>query len=282
MNIDSADAPVFDPVRRIFRLPGAAGAAVCSAESSSGEIRGNGDCVLLDFVTGFYALSDGSDRNPAASRNLLERFDHLFAAQDPWRLGAHGPGSPDLAAYLNRLAERSERVLGAMPPTSSCTLTGVKLFRADRRWMGLLLHTGDSALYAVELQGEGPKRLTQNNFWMAGRTERLYQIQWMTVSQESWLILTTDGLPDLPALFPPGKEAGIGERIDSLPVESIPQTLLAATKRHRGRPDDAAAITLVPARLRPGPDRIVMGGTTAREEIDRIDNLERMQGDTLP
>jgi len=256
----------FDPDRGLFRLPGIAGAALRAGDGPPGDVRGNGDCVLLDFSRGFFALSDASDRNPAASRNLLQGLNRMFDAPDPWWREGRPPSAADRAGIQKNIVVGAEQLLAGLPATVSCTLTAAKLFRTGRRWEALLLHTGDSAMYADHGRGTPLARLTTGNFWMVGRTRHLYQMQWLTWRCGSRLILATDGIGDLAGAAAAPGGGRLRDLIDAARVDMLPAMIVTAANRPIGQYDDVAVIALSPGDLMPSDLRVVMGGTTAAEE----------------
>ena len=228
-------------------------------------MQGNGDCVLLDFNTCFFALSDSSDRNPAASRDLVVRFDLVFRSITEPNFGLDLPLSR-MGYYKEEIARQAESLLSTIPPTSSCTLTALKFVRTPDGWKGLLLHTGDSTIYRYGPQEAELTMLSQNNFWLAGRTRRLYQIDWVEIKPDTLLIMTTDGIANqtLNAWFK--QHPHNRELFQTGEVQNIPQALLKANKTKGLKNDDAAIIALTPGNLKPGEACVVMGGTTSSQE----------------
>ena len=71
MREDTIDPGVlFNPRSRSVRWSGIAGARIRPGTISSRDQSGMGDCVLMDFRKGFFAVSDSSNRFP----NRIQAF----------------------------------------------------------------------------------------------------------------------------------------------------------------------------------------------------------------
>jgi len=64
--------------RRIFKWKGVAGACLRPG-SQLGPPTPIGDSWIMNFETGFFAVCDGSDRNPQASWKFLIQFERMVA-----------------------------------------------------------------------------------------------------------------------------------------------------------------------------------------------------------
>jgi serine/threonine protein phosphatase PrpC len=228
---------------------------------------------LLDFKTCFFALSDSSDRNPAASRKLLLRLNALFR-KNCSRLDVDDSG---LEPFKNEAAKQASQAISAVPRTASCTLTALKFVRTGEDWKALLMHMGDSALYAYNRQSGNLTMLSQRNFWLAGKTNALYQAEWLEAEPGALWIMTTDGVPDS------AMNACFGQRINGAApppvpeVQDVPEALLTIIAQEKTLQDDAAIIALDPGRMKPADACIIMGGTTGMQEKDYIKRRQSLE-----
>ncbi|ACL05735.1 hypothetical protein Dalk_4050 [Desulfatibacillum aliphaticivorans] len=221
---------------------------------------------MLDFKTCFFAVSDSSDRNPAASRELLLRLTALFR-KNCSRLDLDESG---LEPFKQEAAKQASKAISSVPRTASCTLTALKFVRTERGWKALLMHMGDSALFAYGRQTKSLDMLSQRNFWLAGKTHSLYQAEWLEAEPGALWILTTDGVPDS------AMNACFGRRVNGAApppvpeVQDVPEALLTLIAQEKTMQDDAAVIALEPGRMKPADACIIMGGTTGMQEKNYI------------
>ena len=247
--------------RRAVRCHGFLGARLRSGSLRPQEQRGVGDGILLDFKKGFFAVSDSSDRDPSFSRKFLLRFSEALD-----RLDGVGSGrvfsAAGLAALKAELETRSATVLCEMSSTESCTLTGVLILPTEAGRQGLVLHTGDSLLLKCDLGARETQRITENNFWMVGRTRRFFQVEYVFLMERTRLLLATDGFSGLQA---PESESGVAfvQRLfDEHPVEEVPDVLIDGYDLVERVRDDLALVSLDPSQIFFADRRIVLGGTT--------------------
>lgn len=234
---------------------------------------GVGDAILTYPGKGFYAIGDGSDRNPRAVRRVMERFVEMLDLLPGLR--------PEQIYKKEEAADIRESVLLAaammirdLYPSDGCTFTGILLFQTeDSGRRGLLFHAGDSLLYRIDARSGETRRLTENNFWFLGRTDRFSQVEEIPLEGPSRLLLATDGLS---ALLPPGEANGtiLGELCSRHPAEEVPDLLFDRYDRPGEGLDDAAVLCLDPAGQRGGGHPIILGGTGAEEEQQRKRTFE--------
>ncbi|MEW6440623.1 MAG: SpoIIE family protein phosphatase [bacterium] len=227
---------------------------------------GMGDCILMDFHKGFFAVSDGASRNPAASYHFLSRF-----AEGLDRIRPLDPG-----IFLSPAAFRSARdeflaqagaTLEQIPYTESCTFTGLLIARTRRQGArGILLHTGDSLLFQVDARPGSCRQLTTNNFWMVGRSKRYFQIDEIDLPDESVFILATDGISDLGSEGNATTSESIARLSARHPIEGVADEIVESIDLHTPRTDDIGVVVLRPDRLLSAPARFLVGGTGGEEE----------------
>lgn len=251
--------------RRSFKWPGVAGARVQTGSSPHTPPAGTGDCVLLNFATGLFALSDSSDRAPGQSREFLLQLDKMVSQHS-----GIGPDRTLRTLEIRGMAKNiklgCEKILKAMRGPASCTFTGIQILRTDIGMHALFFHTGDSCLYEYDPLERTLSALALKNFWMIGKSARLYQTTEFSVKPNTIFILTTDGVAG--GTDEPTQVRKFAEIIHCTEVEDIPDGIM-----HMGTPagefrDDAAVITLSTRSLQPATARIIMGGTTDLQEME--------------
>lgn len=255
-----------DGCRRAVRYEGFLGARLRAGTICSPPQRaGVGDGILIRPDRAFFAVGDGSDRNPRAVRQVMERFTSMLAEipdLDPDRTHRQ----EDLPALRERLSGAANALLRDLCPGDGCTLTGILLLHTKGGLRGLLFHTGDSLLYHGDAESGETQRLTKSNFWLVGRTDRFFQIDEIPLRDSSRLLLATDGFH---ALFPAGRscpEEILGELFIGEAVEEIPERLFEGDGSFGGGRDDAAILCFTPARRSAAWPPILLGGTSAAEE----------------
>lgn len=251
--------------RRAIRWGGFLGARVRSGSGRPDYLMGVGDCMLLDFGKGFFAVSDSSERNSSSSRAFMLRFAGLLDGFPD--IGSSRIWSSDELVRLQTEVEaQSEKILGEMPFTESCTFTGVLILKTETGWQGLILHTGDSLLLQYELSAGTVQLITKSNFWMVGRTSRFFQVEYISLSEETRLLLATDGFSYLKTPIPGRREDFILRLLEKYSVEEVPDILIDGYDTQGIAKDDLALISLHPARIGFRDQRIILGGTTSHLE----------------
>ena len=245
--------------QRIFKWRGIAGAWVKPGSSSCKSSVSIGDCVLLNFETGFFAISDSSDRDPGSSRRFLTRFDQMIYDSSGFsmekRINTH-----DLQIVKDKLALESDIILDSVMGLSSCTFTGLVLLNSDKGLMGLVLHTGDSDLYEYDPSSHQFYELTRKNFWMVGKTKKLFQIDTIEIMTPKILILATDGVGLAPTMKKSELRTELAKIVHCSDVEDVPKEIINKTRPINGFEDDAAVIALATKNLEYGNRKIIIGG----------------------
>jgi len=263
--MSDAGSIFLNPGRRAVRCDGFLGARLRSGSGRPDYLMGVGDCMLLDFRKGFFAVADGSDRNSSSSRDFMLRFARLLETLPD--VGCRKSlNDSDRSALQAEVERGSEEILAKMSFTDSSTFTGVLILKTDSGCQGLVLHTGDSLLLQCD-PGEGTVRqVTRSNFWMVGRTKRFFQVEYITFSDETRLLLSTDGFSYLKAPAAERREEFVCRLFGEQPVEGIPDILIDGYDAGDIAKDDLALISLAPAAIRYRDQRVILGGTTSQTE----------------
>ncbi|MBW1678027.1 MAG: SpoIIE family protein phosphatase, partial [Deltaproteobacteria bacterium] len=249
-----------DRENRSFRCQGVAGAMIRSGTVEDHETPGTGDCVVADFKNGFFAVADSSRRHKIASRKFLLKISRIIEELGEVQFRTIFPVEA-VKGMVQQLRERTESVLAKIPYTESCTFTGLLLVKSDVGLKGILLHAGDSLLFRDEPGGK-LEQISETNFWMVGRSRKLYQSELIEVPKGATFILTTDGISDLAFSDYAARDACLVELIRDVEVEDIPDKLIEGFDSQPSPVDDLGFVILRPERIPPKGDRIIMGGTS--------------------
>jgi hypothetical protein len=250
--------------RRAIQITGVLGARVQAGSFSAAGATGVGDCLLLNFSQQFFAVADGSDRNPSFSREFMKKFAALLTGTlTPARERIYE--DRDIRALKRHLMAESDRLLQSFSFGDGCTFTGILFLRTREGMTGLLFHTGDSLLFSCNLQTGRTRQWSKNNFWMAGRTSRFFQVEDRSIRPHTHLLLATDGLTHIPFPSYKTREASIRSLFKTLSPEAIPDHLLGIDDIPKIGWDDLAIITFNPCSL-PVRGSFLLGGTSRIEE----------------
>lgn len=263
---DASDPGVlFNPRSRSVRWSGVAGARIRPGTISSRDQSGMGDCALMDFRKGFFAVSDSSNRFPTASRRFLRKLATGLEALASPHAGKI-LGQEEFGRFSRGVINKAEEVLQTIPYTESCTFTGILIARTDAGQKGILFHTGDSRLYEVNRKTCVSRNMTNNNFWMVGKSKRFYQVEEIEMPPEAVFILATDGVIDLSSEDRVERHESLADFANRYPVDEIPDRLVEEIDLQQPTTDDLVILALDPDQLRSSETTILLGGTDEREE----------------
>jgi hypothetical protein len=251
--------------QRVFKWRGIAGALVRPGSSSCGSSVSIGDCVLLNFQMGFFAISDSSDRDPGSSRRFLTQFDQMIY-DTPGISMEKRINSLDLQVQRDNLERGSNRILDSVMGSSSCTFTGLHFFNTPEGLVGFVLHTGDSDLYEYDPSTRQFHELTEKNFWMVGKTRKLFQIDIIKILTPKILIMATDGVGLALTMNRSGLRTELAEIVRCSDVEDIPEQIMDKTRPIDGFEDDAAVIALATQSLGYRNKKIILSGACEQSE----------------
>ena len=235
---------MLNPFRRSIRLPGKLGACLITGTEKIRCGYGNGDCLLLDFRHGVFAVADATERFPQASRHLLER---LAAELDR-------SGAPTSASQFDRLLAR---IWSRQPFIHKTTLSCVVLPPNGRTGPALVANDGDSTVTVVSAGSNEILYRTGVDMNFAGRSRIPNRVETLGLEDpKAAILLTTDGISS--ALL--GSYAGIADHPDE-----VPDRIAGGIERHGdgAEIDDIGMIALSCQRLNgSSSETIVIGGTT--------------------
>ena len=108
--------------------------------------------------------------------------------------------------------------------------------------------------------------MTNNNFWMVGKSKRFYQVEEIEIPPEAVFILATDGVIDLSSQDRVERHESLADFANRYPVEEIPDRLVEEIDLQEATTDDLVILALDPDQLCSSETTILLGGTDEREE----------------
>ncbi|MFH1139038.1 MAG: hypothetical protein V1816_23405 [Pseudomonadota bacterium] len=228
----------------LFLCPGAIGAGIRPGGPSSGPSPNMGDRLLIDLENRFFAVSDGADRSPEASYYFLNQA--LEMAENWPELRQGGCLTPEKVREIGfKLETLVNELMAGTPFNQNCTFTGVLVLEtAQGPWLAVA-HAGDSRLYGY-LPGGDLTEISKPNFWLVGKSTRLYQMELVPCRPGEIFLLATDGLDGL--AFPEGEPAAraLARLMLNYPVEDLPGLVFEKFDRREGPKDDLGFMFLRP------------------------------------
>jgi hypothetical protein len=165
-------------------IPGAR--RVVPGGSDNGHV---GDAVFVDVAVGVLAVADGPDKNPTASSRFLKRF--IAEVIDSCCIGG---GRITVRDQFDEIVARTNELVKEADYHDSTTFSAL-LFGPDGR--AILLHTGDSLVYALSPDTGEVKQLSRTNHFLIGRSPHLFQTELVSLDEQHIVVLSTDGITDL-------------------------------------------------------------------------------------
>ena len=250
--------------KRSIRSPGLLGAALKGGSCKSPWQGGIGDCLYIDLSKGFFAVADSPDRNTTASHGFMVRFAGMLETLKSVS-SDRVYGEEELIDMQRMLMDKSGEILEAVPFWDSSTFTGILVARRERGAKGIIFHTGDSLLLECDLTAGKVGQHTRNNFWMVGRSKSFFQVDSIEIGVGTRFLLATDGISgiNIPAA---DKESFYLDLFKEYRVEMIPDVLMERCDENDAARDDIAVLSLEPNLLTHSMARLIIGGTSSREE----------------
>jgi hypothetical protein len=262
---ESGDPVLVNRHLRAIRIPGFLGARLQSGSSGISRSEGVGDCLLLDFSRGFFAVADASERNPSSSHQFLQQFSDLLTGMPSFSTDRVFE-QKEVDSLKRQLIAGSEKLLASLSFRDGCTFTGIFLLKTRGTVSGLLFHTGDSFLFSCDLKTGKAGQITKNNFWMVGRSRRFFQVEDLPIHRDIRILLATDGLNHSPLFRGDSREESISRLFRTARPEEIPDRLFDSDEPSSSQWDDTAIIALDPNSTLDFPVCYLVGGTSRIEE----------------
>ena len=230
----------------VFDCPDAISAVILPGLEQGRAVENPGDGLLIDLGSKLFAVSDAPPRSPGASIKFLNQ---LRDAAADWPAGREAsPGGPKTAAHwLTEFTAWVEMEMALVSPFESCTLTALLFVETDDGPRGLAVHTGDSLLFHYS-RARGFSQVSKTNFWMVGRSRKLFQAEIMDLTPDSVFLLASDGLLEL--IYRSGfGPRDLGELMAGGGVKQIRQAVCGRFEMSDRDRDDVALLVLSPAHL---------------------------------
>jgi len=217
---------------------------------------GNGDCILLDLEHGIFAVADGTERYPQASRSLLKRFINMLSdnelpvTKDEW------------IQFMNTL-------FAGQKYHCKTTLSLVFLNKINNDLSAMVIHGGDSVVLFINPKNGHIIYKTDPDMNFAGRSKEINYFRSISFEEDCRIIIVSDGLSDIIKISDLNNKDKIVTFLETYPIHEIPnwfyETLENENKDHEF--DDIGLIIIDPQNIKNIENRyILIGGTTAQEE----------------
>ena len=250
---------VINPSKRMLKMPD----TVCGGISTGTEkIRsgyGNGDCLYFDFDHLVFAVADGTERFPWASRDLLTRLAESLAR---W-------GSPDTAHGWKDMM--NAEIYAGQKYQHKTTFSCVAIRRDGERVFLVIAHGGDSAVTVMNSVTGSISHQTGRNMNFAGRSKEIVEVtEYRVPDRTARVFLSTDGFDDVWRFcMRQSLLGGARDVFARYPVDGICEMISSILDENQGRfeYDDIGFILLDPHRMeRIEGKAVMMGGTRPYEE----------------
>jgi hypothetical protein len=259
MTMMGSPTVVINPARRILKMPG----AVCGGiRTGTDKIRsgyGNGDCLFFDFEHLVFAVADGSERFPGASRDLLSRLSDSLSLS----------GSPvTVQGWRDML---NTKIFSEQKYQHKTTFSCVAIRREGEDLLLIISHGGDSAVTVMNSTTGSICRQTGRDMNFAGRSKEIADVtEYRMADRDGRVLISTDGFDDVwrfrmrQSIF-----GGAREVFERHPVDGMCEMIHGVLEESRGlfEYDDIGFIMMDPYRTeRIGGTAVIMGGTQPSRE----------------
>lgn len=248
-----------NPFLRLVKMP----KAMCGGISTgSDKIRsgyGNGDCLYLDFDHLVFAVADGTERFPWASRDLLQRLSERLSQS----------GCPETVRDWKDMM--NSEVYAGQKYQHKTTFSSVALRREKEAVTLIIANGGDSVVTVMDGLTAKISRQTGRNMEFAGRSRQIVEVMEHRVSDQNVrVLLSTDGFDDVWRFCLRRSLVGSARDVlDRIPLDGISEEIFGILEGQRGlfEYDDVGFILLDPnAVKRLKGKALIMGGTRPFEE----------------
>ena len=220
---------------------------------------GNGDCLYFDFGHLVFAVADGSERFPWASRDLLNRLSESLSQS----------GVPDTVSGWRNLI--NTEIYSEQKYQHKTTFSCVAIRPEEEGICLIISHGGDSAVTVMNsVTGEISKQ-TGRDMNFAGRSKDIVDVtEYRTANRDIRVLLSTDGFDDVWRFcMRRSLLGGASDVFKRYPLDSICEMIHGILKENKGRfeYDDIGFIIIDPFRAETiKGTSVLMGGTRPHEE----------------
>jgi len=257
---------MINAMKRSFKVPECLSAFIVTGTEKVRCGFGNGDCLLLDLSNNIFAVADGSERYPWASRELLERLKDKLSSTT---------GLPEADVFSNSISE----IYAMQKYNHKTTMSCISLTEDNEGVSVAIANGGDSSVVIYDTRNCSIVYKTEVDMNFAGRSISEPDIVNIRLEEKSCrVLLATDGLFDLLKHY------------DNRSAETLPEIfsceevhLIADELQHKlellsdhYEYDDIGVIVIDPFNTGIGQNMsVLMGGTTSLEET-RFRENERL------
>lgn len=240
-------------------MPGALCGGISTGSDKIRSGYGNGDCLYFDFEHLVFAVADGTERFPWASRDLLQRLSERLSRS----------GSPETVRDWKDMM--NTEIYAGQKYQHKTTFSSVALRREGQDVFLIIANGGDSVVTVMDGLTGKISRQTGRNMDFAGRSKEIVDVTEHRVSDRNHrVLLSTDGFDDVwrfclrRSLI--GSARDVLERVG---LDGIGEVIFGVLEGHRDRfeYDDVGFILLDPGAVeRVKGKALIMGGTRPFEE----------------
>jgi hypothetical protein len=247
-----------NPATRIIEIADMLSACLITGTEKIRCGYGNGDCILLDFQHGVFAVADATERFSSASRNFLKRFHGKYS-------GGNRPSSP--GEWLQCINEVYGAQEYAHKTTFSCFV--IQYIDGDELTANIL-SGGDSTVCVADREGNIVYQ-TKPNMNFAGRSTHYGEVYPMRLNRNhARVVLFTDGLGDYYKSISHNAEKNrLPEEIYGIPVHGAAAVIQKKMAEYCTgfEHDDIGFVILDPFAVDNSLEgSVILGGTTPIEE----------------
>lgn len=215
---------------------------------------GNGDCLLIDLSRFLFAVSDGSERHPNASRILLEGLAGVL----PARL------SCDIVSLQNAVG----KIYKEQKYTHKCTFSCAAVVKNKSELAAFISSGGDSTVMVADSSDGSILFKTASDMNFAGRSKTAPGISIFGLNNHRLrIVLATDGFIEALNRISRPESGRLPVWLFKDPVCGVAEKFLRRLKAKRlPSYDDIGMIILNPFALKRDDRTILMGGTLPSKE----------------
>lgn len=255
------ESPVIEinAAKRILRQKGALSGGIFTGTDKVRSGYGNGDCLYFDFHHRVFAVADGTERFPWASRDILCRLS------DALRQAGVPKTAADWKALIN------DKVYSGQKYQHKTTFSCVAVRDDDEDIALTVAHGGDSAVLVMDSVSGAILFQTERNMVFAGRSPEIVDVMEHRLTDgNARVVLFSDGFDDL-LRFCIGRSflCGLTDAFVSVPADCVGEQLHRVIEENCGafEHDDISCLVMDPFRLvRLDEGRVLIGGTQPHEE----------------
>ena len=257
--MDASPVIEINATKRTLRLKGALSGSLVTGTDKVRSGYGNGDCLYFDFRHRVFAVADGSERFPRASRDILRRLSDALQ-----QAGVPGTAA-DWRALING------RVYARQKYQHKTTFSCVAVSGDGDDITLTVAHGGDSVALLMDSVGGNIVFQTGRNMDFAGRSPEIVDVvEYRIRDRNLRVVLYSDGFDDL-LRFCVRRSilSSLADAFAVLPVDRIGERIHRVLEENAGQieHDDIAFMAFDPFHLAGiGEKRVLIGGTQPHEE----------------